>query len=69
MAERRAFRDRVVHHALVRVIEPIFERGFIPDSYANRIGKGIKVTSFSGALVAAIAVALLTWLIDWIVYV
>ena len=34
------FRDRVVHHALVRVIEPIFERGFIPVSYANRVGKG-----------------------------
>ena len=34
------FRDRVVHHALVRVIEPIFERSFIDDSYANRVGKG-----------------------------
>jgi RNA-directed DNA polymerase len=34
------FRDRVVHHALVRVVEPIFERSFIPDSYANRVGKG-----------------------------
>lgn len=34
------FRDRVVHHALVRVIEPIFERRFIHDSYANRPGKG-----------------------------
>ena len=34
------FRDRVVHHALVRVIEPIFERSFIGDSYANRVGKG-----------------------------
>ena len=34
------FRDRVVHHALVRVIEPIFERSFIADSYANRRGKG-----------------------------
>jgi RNA-directed DNA polymerase len=34
------FRDRVVHHALVRVIEPIFERSFIHDSYANRAGKG-----------------------------
>jgi RNA-directed DNA polymerase len=34
------FRDRVVHHALVRIIEPIFEQSFIPDSYANRIGKG-----------------------------
>ncbi len=34
------FRDRVVHHALVQFIEPIFERGFIHDSYANRRGKG-----------------------------
>lgn len=34
------FRDRVVHHALVNVIEPIFERRFIADSYANRVGRG-----------------------------
>jgi RNA-directed DNA polymerase len=34
------FRDRVVHHALFNVIEPVFERGFIADSYANRCGKG-----------------------------
>jgi retron-type reverse transcriptase len=34
------FRDRVVHHALCNVIEPIFERSFISDSYANRVGKG-----------------------------
>lgn len=34
------FRDRVVHHALVRVIEPIYERKFIYDTYANRKGKG-----------------------------
>lgn len=34
------FRDRVVHHALCNVIEPIFDRRFIPDSYANRRGKG-----------------------------
>jgi RNA-directed DNA polymerase len=34
------FRDRVVHHALVRVIEPLFERQFVFDSYANRAGKG-----------------------------
>jgi hypothetical protein len=30
----------VVHHALCNVIEPIFERSFIDDSYANRGGKG-----------------------------
>lgn len=34
------FRDRVVHHALCNVIEPLFERRFIHDSYGNRVGKG-----------------------------
>jgi len=34
------FRDRVVHHALCNLIELLFERSFIFDSYANRIGKG-----------------------------
>ncbi len=34
------FRDRVVHHALCNVIEPLFERTMIGDSYANRRGKG-----------------------------
>jgi RNA-directed DNA polymerase len=34
------FRDRVVHHALYDVVAPIFEGGFIQDSYANRVGKG-----------------------------
>ena len=34
------FRDRVVHHAVHDVIQPIFERGFIADSFANRVGKG-----------------------------
>lgn len=34
------FRDRVVHHAICRIIEPIFEARFIYDSYACRIGKG-----------------------------
>ena len=34
------FRDRVVHHALCNLITPVFERSFIFDSYANRVGKG-----------------------------
>jgi retron-type reverse transcriptase len=34
------YRDRVVHHALVNVLEPIFERSFSFDSYACRKGKG-----------------------------
>jgi retron-type reverse transcriptase len=35
------FADRVVHHALCNIIEPVFERVFIHDSYACRIGKGV----------------------------
>jgi retron-type reverse transcriptase len=34
------FRDRVVHHALCNIIEPIFDKTFIYDSYANRKTKG-----------------------------
>jgi retron-type reverse transcriptase len=34
------FRDRIVHHAICNVIESIFDKTFIYDSYANRIGKG-----------------------------
>ena len=34
------YRDRVVHHALCNVIEPLFDRTFIHDSYATRRGKG-----------------------------
>lgn len=36
-----SFEDRVVHHAIVRVVEPFFEKKFIYDSYACRRGKGI----------------------------
>lgn len=34
------FRDRVVHHALCAVLEPIWEPRFIFDSYASRPDKG-----------------------------
>lgn len=34
------YRDRVVHHALCNIIEPIFDRIFIYDSYACREEKG-----------------------------
>jgi len=34
------FRDRVVHHAVHDVIEPIIDKTFIYDSYACRVGKG-----------------------------
>jgi retron-type reverse transcriptase len=35
-----SFRDRLVHHALVSVIEPHFEKRFINDSFACRKGRG-----------------------------
>lgn len=35
------FRDRVVHHAVMNLIEPPLDRRFIPDSYACRKGKGV----------------------------
>ncbi len=34
------FRDRVVHHAVMNLIEPPLDRTFIHDSYACRSGKG-----------------------------
>lgn len=37
------YRDRVVHHALCNVIEPIFDRAFIHDSYACRKDKGTHI--------------------------
>jgi hypothetical protein len=37
---KSAFRDRIIHHALVRIIEPLFDKGFIYDSCANRKERG-----------------------------
>ncbi len=34
------YRDRVVHHALTQILSPLFERTFVTDSYACRVGKG-----------------------------
>lgn len=34
------FEDRVIHHALINIIELIFDKRFIYDSCANRINKG-----------------------------
>ena len=33
------FRDRVVHHAVCNLIEPLFDARFIDHSYANRTGR------------------------------
>jgi retron-type reverse transcriptase len=40
MISAAPYRDRVVHHALYKIIVPIFERTFIADTYANRVGFG-----------------------------
>ena len=41
------FRDRVAQHAILLVIEPIWEKRFIYDSYACRVGKGTHVGAFA----------------------
>ena len=40
MISAAPYRDRVLHHAIHNVLEPIFEPTFIHDSYATRKGKG-----------------------------
>lgn len=37
---KSAFRDRIIHHALYNIIEPLFDKGFIYDNSANRKNKG-----------------------------
>jgi retron-type reverse transcriptase len=37
---KAAVRDRIVHHAIYKSLAPIFEVGFIADSFSCRIGKG-----------------------------
>lgn len=37
------FKDRIVHHLVIKKLQPLFEKAFIYDSYACRLGKG---TSF-----------------------
>ena len=34
------FRDRIIHHALIKILEPIFNKTFIYDNCANRKNKG-----------------------------
>jgi len=37
---KASVRDRVLHHAVFKVLNPIFEPTFIPTSFSCRIGKG-----------------------------
>lgn len=36
-----AFREQVLHHALMNICDPFFEKAQIHDSYASRRGKGV----------------------------
>jgi retron-type reverse transcriptase len=36
-----SFRERVIHHAIINICEPVFEEYQISDSYACRKGKGL----------------------------
>ncbi|MCA9487804.1 MAG: hypothetical protein KC516_02475 [Nanoarchaeota archaeon] len=40
LIRKSTFKDRIVHHAIVNILEPIYEPMFIKDSYANRLNKG-----------------------------
>lgn len=48
-----SFRDRVLHHALMNVCEPFFERWLVSDTFACRVGKGQKAALARGAELAA----------------
>jgi len=37
---KSTFRDRIIHHAIVNLLEQIYEKIFIYDSYASRKNKG-----------------------------
>jgi hypothetical protein len=45
MISAPAFRDRVVQHAVYNVLRPIFDRTFIDQSFACRVGKGTHLAS------------------------
>jgi len=38
---KASVRDRLVHHAIYRILYPFFDRTFIADSYSCREGKGV----------------------------
>ena len=40
------FDERVLHHAIMNVCHPFFERQLIDDSYATRVGDGLSFEGF-----------------------
>jgi len=41
LIHKASVRDRLVHHAVHRVLAPAFDRTLIADSYSSRVGKGV----------------------------
>jgi retron-type reverse transcriptase len=41
------FPDRIVHHAIMRVLEPMFKANFTADTYSCIKGKGVHAASFA----------------------
>lgn len=37
---KASVRDRLLHHTVFRILYPVFDKGFIYDSYSCRVGKG-----------------------------
>ena len=40
LIRKSIFKDRIVHHATINILEPIYEPRFIADTFANRLDKG-----------------------------
>ncbi|MBU1027836.1 MAG: reverse transcriptase/maturase family protein [Nanoarchaeota archaeon] len=40
LIRKSKFKDRIIHHAIVNILDPIYEPRFISDNFANRINKG-----------------------------
>ncbi|HDZ90680.1 MAG TPA: RNA-dependent DNA polymerase, partial [Deltaproteobacteria bacterium] len=53
------YRDRVVHHALCNIIEPLFDRSFLPQNYANRKGRGLHMAAKAGSRIVNSSVYIL----------
>jgi len=54
------YRDRVIHHALCNIIEPLFDRSFLPQNYANRKGRGLHMALMAGSKIVNSSYYILT---------
>ena len=50
-------RDRLLHHAVYRILYPFFDKKFIPDSYSCRLNKGTHILDMLTTLYYLLATA------------